>query len=88
MDKTHWFGCWKYHHECALARIEQLEKALLKVKETALNVMNVVENLSVQLEINQIIFETERMENNEEHTRHWNQVGEGTGETARWQAST
>lgn len=31
-DRTHWFGCWKVHHECALGRIEQLEKALDKIE--------------------------------------------------------
>ena len=34
-DRTHWFGCWKYHHECALARIEQLENALEKIEHIA-----------------------------------------------------
>lgn len=35
MDRTHWFGCWRYHHECALARIEQLEMALEKIESIA-----------------------------------------------------
>lgn len=35
MDRTHWFGCWKHHHECVLARIEQLEMALEKIESIA-----------------------------------------------------
>lgn len=62
MDRTHWFGCWAQHHECALARIEQLEKALAKIKVTALSAMNSVEKLGVQIQINQIIFDAERTE--------------------------
>jgi len=65
MDRTHWFGCWKQHHECALARIEQLEKALNKIKESALTAMNNTKDLTAQLEINQIIFEVDKMEERE-----------------------
>ena len=65
MDRTHWFGCWKHHHGCALARIEQLELAMIKIKEAALNAMNSVEGLSAQLDINQIIFEVDKMEERE-----------------------
>ena len=75
MDRTHWFGCWEYHHECALARIDQLSKALARIKETALAAMNNTKDLTMQLEINQIIFEIERMENSEGYTNDWNQVG-------------
>ena len=61
-DRTHWFGCWEHHHGCALARIEQLDRALEKIKEAALAAMNNTKDLTAQLEINQIIFEAERME--------------------------
>jgi len=60
-DRTHWFGCWEQHHACALTRIEQLEKAMVKIKEAALNAMNNTKDLTAQLEINQIIFEIEKM---------------------------
>ena len=65
MDRTHWYGCWKQHHGCALARIEQLDKAMIKIKEAALKAMNIVEDFTAQLEINQIIFEIDKMEERE-----------------------
>lgn len=33
MDRTHWYGCWKYHPECALVRIEQLEMTLVAIED-------------------------------------------------------
>lgn len=26
IDRTHWDGCWRDHHECAIAHIERLEQ--------------------------------------------------------------
>ena len=26
-DKTHWEGCWRVHHECAVAKIERQSEA-------------------------------------------------------------
>ena len=64
-DRTHWFGCWEHHHECALARIEQLEKALLKVKETALSAMEIVEDFEARLIFSGIAVDAEETEERE-----------------------
>jgi hypothetical protein len=29
---THWDGCWREHHACAVARVERLEKELAEAK--------------------------------------------------------
>jgi len=65
MDRTHWIGCWRQHPGCALARIEQLEKAMIKIRVAALSAMNAAKELCAQLEINQILFEVERVEERE-----------------------
>lgn len=65
MDRTHWFGCWEVHHECAMTRIEQLEKALVKIKSLSLDGMNMTKEFNTGLQFNQINFEAERMEERE-----------------------
>jgi len=31
--RTHWSGCWRVHHDCAVARVERLEKALKEIED-------------------------------------------------------
>ena len=65
MDRTHWFGCWTQHHDCALARLDLLEQTLRTIKELALEGMNQTPDFQTQLQFNRIIFETDRMETRE-----------------------
>ena len=67
-DRTHWDGCWEVHHKCALVRIKQLEEqikkmevALRRIRMVAFEAMNTIDNLKAQLDMNQIMFEVDRV---------------------------
>ncbi|MCP4571444.1 MAG: hypothetical protein GY838_03760 [bacterium] len=34
-ERTHYDGCWRSHHECAVIRVEQLEAIVAKLPKTA-----------------------------------------------------
>lgn len=46
---THWEGCWREHHECAVAEIERLLEEIDRRKRAAMEILEAIRESNREL---------------------------------------